>query len=30
MTNEYPDLDLTALRETMQDQFGFTGIAGID
>lgn len=30
LTNEYPDLDLTALRETMQDQFGFTGIAGID
>ena len=30
LTNEYPDLDLTALRDTMQDQFGFTGIAGID
>lgn len=30
LTDEYPDLDLTALRETMQDQFGFTGIAGID
>lgn len=30
LTDEYPNLDLTALRETMQDQFGFTGIAGID
>ena len=26
LTDECPNLDLTALRETMQDHFGFTGI----
>lgn len=27
LTDECPNLDLIALRETMQDHFGFTGIA---
>lgn len=27
LTDECPNLNLTALRETMQDHFGFTGIA---